>query len=68
MSTPTNQVNISKIIREIDTKTIVVCSAMGKYGFPYSTDNLKILVEQNYISNKEIARLLSCGETISSIS
>ena len=67
MSTPTNQVNISKIIKKTGTKTIVVCSAMGKYGFPYSTDNLKILVEENYVSTKEIARLLSCGETISSI-
>ena len=67
MSTTSNQIKAANIIKNFQGKTIVVCSAMGRCGFPYSTDNLKMLIEETYISNKEQARLLSCGEIISSI-
>lgn len=46
-------------------KKIIVCSAMGRSGFPYSTDNLEKMAIN--ISEKEKERLLSCGEIISSL-
>ena len=46
---------------------IVICSAMGRDGFPYSTSNLNKICLEDYISNKERDRLLANGEIISSI-
>ncbi len=46
-------------------KKIIICSAMGRSGFPYSTDNLDALVTD--ISDVEKDRLLGCGEIISSV-
>lgn len=50
-----------------DEKIIVVCSAMGRNGFPYATDTLLKLIEEGELSEKEIARFLSVGEIISSL-
>ena len=46
-------------------KIVVVVSALGRMHSPYSTDTLYSLCE--YASSKEIARLVSCGEIISSV-
>lgn len=48
-------------------KIIVVCSAMGRNGFPYATDTLLKLIEEGKLSEKEIARFISVGEIISSL-
>ncbi len=58
---------IDIIKRENGEKLLVVVSAMGKIGFPYATDTLYGLINKDIISNKEIARLISCGEIISSV-
>lgn len=47
-------------------KVIVVISAMGRLGDPYATDTLANLGNQ-YLSDQEMARLLSMGELVSSI-
>lgn len=56
------------IIREnsLGYKILVVVSAIGRLGEPYSTDTLRTLVSDD-ISSIEMDRLLSCGEIISSI-
>ncbi|MDQ0214246.1 aspartate kinase [Oikeobacillus pervagus] len=50
-------------------KVVVVVSAMGRKGEPYSTDTLLSLVgsTQTNINKREQDLLLSCGETISSV-
>ncbi len=50
-------------------KVVVVVSAMGRLGDPYSTDTLLGLIDNNLtkVSNREIDMLLSCGEIISSV-
>ena len=67
LSTITNQLKVANIIKSLNDKTIVIVSAMGRAGFPYSTDNLKALIEDKYITPKEKARLISLGEIISSV-
>lgn len=67
LSTPINQNIVAKIIDSFKGKKIVVCSAMGRDGFPYSTNSLEKLINKQLISHKELDRLLSCGEIISSI-
>lgn len=67
LSTPINQNIVAKIVSSYEGKKIVVCSAMGRDGFPYSTNSLIKLIDNDYVSNKEIDRLISCGEIISSI-
>lgn len=47
-------------------KVICVVSAMGREQDDYSTDRLKSLIE-NYVSKPEQDRLISVGETISSV-
>ena len=54
-----------KINFKNNKKKIIVCSAMGRSGFPYSTDNLNVLAKN--INELEKDRLLSCGEIISSV-
>lgn len=58
---------IEIIKRENGEKLLVVVSAMGKVGFPYATDTLYGLINKEMVSNKEVARLISCGEIISSV-
>ncbi len=50
-------------------KIVVVVSAMGRAGDPYSTDTLLSLIDgsQTTLNNREIDMLLSCGELISSV-
>lgn len=48
-------------------KVVVIISAMGRMGDPYSTDTLSTLGNE-YLSEQEKARLLSMGELVSSIS
>jgi aspartate kinase len=50
-------------------KVVVVVSAMGRKGEPYSTDSLYSLVdgEDTLISKREQDLLLSCGEVISTL-
>lgn len=67
LATPKNQLIVSNIITSFKGKSLVVCSAMGRDGFPYSTFNLNKICEEKTISLKERDRLLSLGETISSI-
>jgi len=57
---------VKRINLKSDEKTIIVVSAMGRIGFPYSTDSLSLLC--NNVSINETDRMLSCGEIISSIS
>lgn len=59
---------LKHIRREVNAgyKVLVVVSAMGRLGDPYSTDTLKSLID-NHSSKREYDRLLSCGEIISSI-
>ena len=67
LSTPKNQEKAKEIINSFEGKKIVICSAMGRDGFPYSTSNLNKICLDDYISNKERDRLLANGEIISSI-
>lgn len=46
---------------------VVIVSAMGRKGDPYATDTLLDLINPEFISNKEIDLLISCGEIISSV-
>lgn len=50
-------------------KVVVVVSAMGRAGDPYSTDSLLSLVDGSkaLVSKREQDLLLSCGEVISSV-
>ncbi len=48
-------------------KIVVVVSAIGRKGDPYSTDTLLEMVNPKLMSPKEIDLLLSCGEVISSV-
>lgn len=50
-------------------KVVIVVSAMGRKGDPYSTDSLLSLIDgaKTYVSKREQDLLLSCGELISSI-
>lgn len=48
-------------------KLVIVVSAMGRLGDPYSTDTLINYIEKNgnYLNAREMDLLLSCGEIIS---
>lgn len=56
-----------QLITKNNNKKIIVVSAMGRSGFPYSTDSILSLVNKNYLEKDDYHRLLSCGEIISSI-
>lgn len=59
--------SVSEIIKKNSAyKLIVVVSAMGRYPDPYATDSLKELVSWQ-LSYDEYSRIVSCGETISSV-
>ncbi len=57
------------IIRELNqnNKVVVVVSAMGRYDDPYATDTLLSIVDTQYLTDEEIDRLTSIGETISTL-
>lgn len=46
-------------------KIIIVVSAIGRYPYPYSTDALFKLCD--CLTKEEVARIVSCGEIISSV-
>lgn len=57
------------IIRELSNgnKVVAVVSAMGRFDDPYATDTLLSIVEIDYLTDEEIDRLTSVGETISTL-
>lgn len=57
------------IIRELNqnNKVVAVVSAMGRYDDPYATDTLLSIVDTQYLTDEEIDRLTSIGETISTL-
>lgn len=66
--TKSTREKIAEIIKKSSIKKhLIVVSAMGRAGFPYATDTLKELIEDKNVTAKEVDRLLSIGEVISSI-
>lgn len=59
----------NNIIHEINNgnKVVAVVSAMGRYDDPYATDTLLSIVNTNQLTDEEIDRLTSIGETISTL-
>lgn len=57
------------IIRELEkgNKVAAVVSAMGRYDDPYATDTLLSIVNTDELTDEEIDRLTSIGETISTL-
>ncbi|MEQ6375381.1 aspartate kinase [Bacillaceae bacterium S4-13-56] len=60
--------HIKNALKEYD-KVVVVVSAMGRKGNPYSTDTLLSLIDypNTTVTSRELDLMMSCGETISSI-
>ncbi|WP_352417831.1 aspartate kinase [Proteiniborus sp.] len=58
---------VDRVIEKINMgyKVVVVVSAMGRKGAPYSTDSLINLVDERIIQKRELDLLMSCGEIIS---
>lgn len=67
LATKKNFIDVKNIITQNTTKKLIVVSAMGRSGFPYSSDNLLSLVNSNYLSTSEYHHLLANGEIIASI-
>lgn len=68
LATASSRENLIKILKQYgNEKIIVVCSAMGRNGFPYATDTLKNLIKNNNLKDEENAILLSSGEIISAL-
>ncbi|MBE6132848.1 MAG: hypothetical protein E7180_05625 [Erysipelotrichaceae bacterium] len=67
LQTPTLINNAIEIIKSYQDKVVVIISAIGRKGFPYSTDTLIDLLKGSYLSNKEMDRYLSIGETYASL-
>lgn len=59
--------NICNIIIKEEKPLVVVVSAIGRRGFPFATDTLIDSMKDNYLSKKEMDRLLSLGEIYSSL-
>lgn len=57
------------IIRELENgnKVVAVVSAMGRFDDPYATDTLLSIVNTEMLTDEEIDRLTSIGETISTL-
>lgn len=57
------------IIRELEkgNKVVAVVSAMGRFDDPYATDTLLSLINTHMLTDEEIDRLTSIGETISTL-
>ena len=63
-------INAVKIISQKisnDIFPIIVVSALGRKGEPYATDTLLNLINQDLLLDKDVAKLISCGEVIASI-
>ncbi|MCR1898095.1 aspartate kinase [Irregularibacter muris] len=61
---------VKKVInaKQQNTSPIVVVSAMGRKGDPYSTDTLiQLLDSQKSVSSRDLDLMMSCGEIISSV-
>lgn len=58
---------INRIIEKVNNKhkLVVVVSAMGRSGDPYSTDSLINLIDKKYCKKRELDLLMSCGEIVS---
>lgn len=60
-----------KCIRMIEgclpEKIMIICSAMGRNGFPYATDTLRNLLDTAYVEKHEMDRIISFGEILSSL-
>ncbi|MCH5172330.1 MAG: hypothetical protein J1F31_05845 [Erysipelotrichales bacterium] len=67
VSTRKNRDYIVNIVKTNQDKILIVASAMGRIGFPYATDTLLELIDENYVDDKEKSRLLATGEIISTI-
>ncbi len=65
--TKKNRELIVNIVKNKNKKILLVASAMGRIGFPYATDTLLELVDENYLFSSERNRLLATGEVISTI-
>lgn len=65
----TRQNMYKNIIRELNqgNKVVAVVSAMGRYDDPYATDTLLSIVDTHELTDEEIDRLTSIGETISTL-
>ncbi|MBE6143129.1 MAG: hypothetical protein E7177_04005 [Erysipelotrichaceae bacterium] len=59
--------NVCSIIDKEEKPLIVVASAIGRKGFPFATDTLIDSIKDNYLSNKELDRLLGLGEIYSTL-
>lgn len=68
-SKETRSTMYNNIIREVNNgnKVVAVVSAMGRYDDPYATDTLLSIVETEQLSDEEVDRLTSIGETISTL-
>ena len=68
-SVETREHMYKNIIRELDAghKVVAVVSAMGRFDDPYATDTLLSIVDTDQLSDEEIDRLTSIGETISTL-
>jgi len=62
---------VKHIKKAVDSnyKTVIVVSAMGRFGKPYATDTLIKMAEEEYlgIDPREKDLLMSCGEIISAV-
>lgn len=59
--------NVCSIIEREEKPLLVVASAIGRKGFPFATDTLIDSIKENYLSDKEMDRLLSLGEIYSTL-
>lgn len=68
-SVETREHMYKNIIRELEAgnKVVTVVSAMGRYDDPYATDTLLSIVNTDELTDEEIDRLTSIGETISTL-
>lgn len=68
-SPQTREQMYKNIIRELEAghKVVAVVSAMGRFDDPYATDTLLSIVDTNMLTDEEIDRLTSIGETISTL-
>ncbi|KNF08875.1 aspartokinase 1 [Gottschalkia purinilytica] len=68
-----NDQNREKVAQKIINKynegysVVVVVSAIGRSGDPYSTDSLLSLIDKKITKSREIDLLMTCGETISAV-
>ena len=68
-SSESRRIVLKKIIDKVKEgyHVVVVVSAMGRKGSPYSTDSLLDLINKEALNPREIDLLLSCGEIISGV-